>query len=171
MKQKRTYVTLLLVVALLALGIAYAALGQQALKVTTDVTTTVSGTMDVKITKVEGTEATTVGAIGDGLAATLDITGLKADGDTATATVTFTNNQSGVPANIAFKNISGTAVDANWLDVSVTMAQGADNVASGATTTATIVVELLKTPGTADDEAAASVEGLVVNFTADPVNQ
>ena len=178
MKQKRTYVTLLLVVALLALGIAYAAINAQSLTVTTGVTTTVDGTMKVAITNVTVDSDKARANKGDGLSATFDVEGLKVAGDSATATVTFTNNQEGVPADISLVKVTkadgSTWADTAWLKVEaseVTYTEGGDSVATGDTATATIKVTLLKTPGTQADEANATVSGLKVNYTAEAVSQ
>lgn len=178
MKQKRTYVTVLLVVALLALGVAYAALGTQNMTVTTGVATSVDGTMNVKITNVAIPEGKGTASVGDGMSATLNVTGLKKANDSVTTTVTFTNNQEGVPAEISLvdvKKADGSAwVDTEWLRIEaseVTYTEDGDSVATGKTATATITVTLLKTPGTTDDEAKATVSGVKVNYKADAVNQ
>ena len=159
MKQKRTFITLLLIIALLCLGIAYAAITSQNLKVTGSVEATTSdNNFDVKFTgtpttdgagNVEATIDTT--ADSTGRTATIKVTGLTTAEQTATATYTITNAS---PADLSANLTSNVAHDNDaWFEVTQDLAD--TSIDKGDSTTITLTVKLLKTPATADDLAQA----------------
>lgn len=173
MKQKRTYVTVLLVVALLALGVAYAALQAQNVEITTGVATTAdTGNIDVEIvsgSKQSGaTNATATLTVDeeDATKAELSVAGLTKAEEEIVVLVTVQNNRSDVDATLS--KVDFTNTNTNWFDVTSAIVDS-DLERSG-TATATITVKLKKTVATEADLAAAVINGLKIQFTATPDN-
>lgn len=167
MKQKRTFITLLLIVALLCLGIAYAAIGNIQLKVSGDVTATTSNE-NFKVKFMEETTTAGTGTIEatveDDLNATINVSGLTTSGQTATATYTIKNTSpENLTANLT-KSISHTNTD--WFEVTATIAN--ESIEKESTTTMTVTVKLLKTPATVADETAAK-DTITINIDATAV--
>lgn len=156
MKQKRTFITLLLVIALLCLGIAYAAMS--------GITLTVNGSASSKVTddnfivKFTGTPTvsneTNVNAkITDDKTATMDVTGLVSVGDKETATYTITNASVDLDAeliaNINNSNTEYFTVTCDLTDKKLVEAEGE--------TTITITTELIKVPINEDVSSTITV--------------
>ena len=175
MKQKRTYVTLLLVVALLALGIAYAYISNVDMSVTATATADNTPT-PLKIAFTAGAEdedqrvgnASVKEVVVNGAAATVTAEGFKVDGDKVVAELTLTNQQTdGVKAKIT--SVQATGTDNEWYTVTINGIEEDMIVEPGTPKTVTVTIEMDKTPATsANVEAATITMGLT--FTAEAVS-
>lgn len=168
MKNKKTFIVVALVIAVLLIGIGYA--------VISDLTLTISGTasaqanpdnFDVKFTgePTKGGQGTTTATIDKatdpkGRTATINVTGLTAKGDTATATYTVTNASKDLTADLSVEVTTNS--NSTYFKVTPELAQ--ESITAGTETTVTVTVELLKTPVTADESA-----NITVTLTASPV--
>jgi len=180
MKQKRTFVTLLLIVAILCLGIAYAAVTSQEL--------TISGSAGVADEDVEVnvmfTDAdvtskpdyATVTAEGtDTITATINVSDFKVKDDTAVVEYTITNKQTDMAATLENPVVVlSDGTPSGWFSVtcelagtSLTANNEAGNLAT-ASTTATVTVTLNETPVSAAQEAAAT-DTIEITIVANPV--
>lgn len=170
MKQKRTYITLLLIVALLCLGIAYAAITNQTLKISGSVEATASdANFNVKFTDKSTSGSGTITAEIDaadttGRTATINVSGLTTAGQTATAVYTISNES---PADLTANLTSNLVFDnTTWFEVTADLED--TSIAKGASTTMTVTVKLLKTPATAADVTAAK-DDITVTIDAEAV--
>lgn len=173
MKQKRTYVTLLLVVALLCLGIAFAAIsninltiGGEAAATPSDANFIVKFDKDTAVTTDVGTTGATV--VADyvdsdttDLTATINVSGLTAEGQKVTATYTIENESIGLGANLVTSTTKNTNTE--YFKVTPTLAK--TYIGESEKTTVTVEVEMVKTPITTD--VITSIE---VDVTASPVD-
>lgn len=176
MKQKKTFITILLVVALLCLGIAYAAIVGVDLTISGNVAATAAeGKIDVQFTKAEITanpnSATATATVdnSDKTKATISVSGLKTEGQTVTATYTIENKATDIAATLAQPNVSFD--NSEWFDVTCTLSGTTLEKNSDATTdtqTATVIVKLKKTPVTEADQTAAQDE-VTITVNASPV--
>lgn len=175
MKQKTTFVTIVLVIALLCLGIAYAVISGVNLKITGQVVATAAeGNVKVKFTKVEkgaDSKGTVTTSVGDGLTATFDVSGLTTQGDTATMIYTIENQSTDIAATLTKNEPTWTNTD--WYNVTCTLS-GTDLAKNSADTTAdtqtaTVTVTLLKTPVTEADANAAKDTTVSITINAAPV--
>ena len=182
MKQKRTFVTLLLIIALLCLGIAYAAISGVNLTVTGNVSATAAdGYVKVQFTEAKTTVEPAVGNAEANLGtadettglvttATFNVSGLTTEGQTATFTYTIENGSSDMAATLANPTISWDAKGAEWFDVDMELSTNdlteSDGDANSATLTLTVT--LLKTPVSTNDETA-STDTATITIVAEPV--
>lgn len=166
MKQKRTFVTLLLIIAILCLGIAYAAIS--------DISLTISGeakaTADTENFKVRFTEAiettktnegsTVTATKTDDRTATIDCSGLTTKDDTVTATYTIENASPELTADLTAEVTSTNSkftVTQSWETNTM-------SVEAGKTTTITVTIKLNETV-IGDDIS----EQVTVSLNAEPV--
>ena len=163
MKRRNTYVGLILLVAVLMLGIGYAAMSNITLNITGSASAIVEdenfkvafiGTPEVSSSDVTAT-------ITDDHNATLNVTGLSAKGDKATATYTIENSSEDLSASVAIPTITNSNED--YFTVTTDMA-AAKTLTAGQSTTVTVTVELVKTPVDADQTA-----DIKVSLVASPV--
>lgn len=178
MKQKRTYITLLLVVALLVLGIAYATIQGDELKITGTATSAVAtGEVDVQfvsVTPTSGEGITTYGAIDstDPDKATFVVGDLAKAGDSKTVTFTIENKtENAVPVTLGEPSI--ICNNAEYYEVSYAYGKidlsAHDATGDDDSTTLAITVKLLKTITTEDSAAAANANNTItitLNATA-----
>lgn len=178
MKQKRTYITLLLVVALLVLGIAYATIQGDELKITGTATSAVAtGEVDVQfvsVTPASGEGVTTYGEIdsNDPDTATFAVGDLAKAGDSKTITFTIENKtENGVPVTLEAPTIVYNNKD--YYQVSYAYGKTALSAYNATgdddSTTLAITVKLLKTITTEDSQAAANANNTItitLNATA-----
>lgn len=164
MKNKKTFIVLAVLIAVLMLGIGYAAVSNIALKI--DGSATASPNADnfvVKFTDAQvGDSATTTATVGDGKTATLTVTGLTAKGDTAEATYTVSNLSADLLADLTDDVITNDNTE--YFEVT-TEFEPTTLAAKTGTTTIKVVVELIKTP-IGDADVTANID---VDFTAEPV--
>lgn len=171
MKQKKTYVTLLLIVALLALGIAYAAITGTSLTATTIATATeVDRNVDVTFTAIaeeESSDGLTVAPGATGTATgTVTVSGFTAKDQTATVKFTITNNEDDV--TVTLDDIAGAVVeDDEWYDVKYTGLTEGEELEGGNSKDITMVITMKKTP-TLDGEAEAATGTFSLTFKANP---
>lgn len=181
MKQKRTFVTLLLIIALLCLGIAYAAISDVNLTISGNISAIAAeGTVEVEFIKAEvqagskgnttAQEYTTVEGTGekDYTKATINVSNLTAEGDTATVVYTIENKADDIAATLTTPTV--TWDNTEWFDVKCTLS-GNDlekNGTEGDTQTATVVVTLQKTPVSQADQSAAT-DDITITINAAPV--
>lgn len=174
MKQKRTYVTLLLVMAFLCLGIAYAAITAQELTITGNATAATSNeNFKVRFAKDDddkyiaptttGADATKVTAatVTSDTAASFTIEGLTTEGQTATITYTIENAS---PQDID-ANVTVALTNGNQTWYTATVDKTSISLNKGQETTVAITVTLKDTPAT-DAEAEAAAGTFTVTLTA-----
>lgn len=182
MKQKRTFVTVLLVLALLCLGIAYAAIGGVDLTISGNVAATVGeGSIDVVFTDAEVTdkpEGAVVTAEIDSQdptsrTATIDVSKLTTADQSVTVVYTIENKTADIAATLGEEITLPVEYDnTEWFDVTCTLSgtelgkYSAD--ADTDTQTATVVVTLRKTVVNEVDEAAAK-DTISITLDAEPV--
>ena len=174
MKQKRTFITLLLIVALLCLGIGYAAIASQTLTITGSAASTTNddnflvrfakedesyveptktGSASAKVTEAKVTNDTT---------ASFKIEGLTTAGETATITYTIENAS---PANIS-ADIDVDLAYNNTTWFTATVDKETINLDQNGTATVAITVTLNDTPAT-DAEATLATDEFTVTLKAD----
>lgn len=167
MKNKRTFATLAVIIAVLVLGVGYAA-------VTKDltITGTLNATVDDSQFVVEFTEADNLTNINgtpetNGLSATFVVDGsnMKTKGDQATVTFTIKNNTNttvGLSAQLSDATITNTNTSSKFVvDASDLSSK---TLAPEAETTTTITVTLNETP-----TEAISNETVTIKYTATAV--
>lgn len=148
MKNKKTILGIVLLIAILILGVGYAAVSGYNL--TIGGTATATGSEDNFI--VEFTNATagnncTKAEISntDKTTATIEVGGLAKKGDTATATFEVKNNSSELSALLDVTTKEMTGDNASYFTVNATIADNAEAMANGTTRTVTVTVTLNKT--------------------------
>lgn len=161
MKKRKTFVGVALLVAVLMLGIGYAAISNIDLKITGSASATPSdsnfkvkftGTPETDATNVSSasTNATVTASVTDDLNATIDVSGLTTTGDYVTATYTILNDSPELAATLAVGEITkavktSAATDStDYFNVTATLKD--TEIAATKTTTVTVKVELTKTP-------------------------
>lgn len=170
MKQKRTFVTLLLVIALLCLGIGYALITSTTLTIGGNVTASPDGANFVVKFKDNVSASVTVGPdtavatpTASGTAAELNVTGLTSAGDTVVATYTIVNESPDLLANVSLKTGEVTG-NADYFEITPEIVDDNKNTeiatleADGGTTTVKVTVKLVKTPIDADVTGKINVE-------------
>ena len=185
MKQKRTFLTLLLVLVVLCLGIAYAAITSVTLTITGNVSALAAdGTIDVRFTKAEvadGSEGAVLAepftqtdpgdeSTKDYTKATINVSQLTTEGDKATVVYTIENFATDIAATLGTPSVVWDNTE--WFDVKCTLSGNDLAKHSDATTdtqTATVVVTLLKTPVSTADQTAAADE-ITISIVASPVD-
>ena len=143
-KKTIIWVTLLLVVVVL--GIGYAAISTIGLNINaTGQATPNSENFTVEVSgepSAEGKGSITAEIdSGNKLMATMDVTGLTAKGDYATATYTIENKSADLSANLTVAEPTNDNTD--YFKVTYKLAE--DTIAAGASTTIQVKVELIKT--------------------------
>ena len=167
MRNKRTFVGVALLIAVLMLGVGYALVGTRTLQIGGDATASPDDTnfiveFDQTDEKKPTGSAGVTAAVTDKDSATIEVTGLTTVGDEATATYTINNNSNGIDATLsATTSVTGTNADF----FSVSCAFGDTTLEAGKSTTVTVTVRLEKTP--VDGNKTATVG---VDLTATAVN-
>lgn len=166
MKKKRTYVTLALIIAILMLGVGYAAVTKEL---------TINGTLNATVDNsqfiVEFTEAAeatnlkgTPTASGTSATFTVDGSKMQTKGDTASVKFTITNNTTtavNLSATLSAANIQQAAN--SKFTVTATDLSG-ETLAPGASATTTVTVQLNETP-----IEAITDESVTIKYTATAV--
>lgn len=182
MKQKRTYVTLLLVLAILGLGIAYAAITSQTLTISgsaevanDDVEVNVVFTDEVNITGAPEYATVSAEAVDGKITANINVEDFKTIGDSVTVVYTIENRQADLTATLETPEITLTGAgkeegtESGWFDVDCVL--GTNSLAKygdeGDSTTATVTVTLNQTPVTAEQVSAAS-DTIKIEIVANP---
>ena len=176
MRERQVFITLGLILAVLMLGIAYAAITTQEFNVSGSAVATASdANFDVRFTgtvKASG-DGTVSGSIGStGKSATFDVTNLNTRGQKATVTLNVINNSADINATPVIASVTHT--NPTWFNVEAEFGEstycdsstGQPILLPGETIPVYITVELLETPGTAADEAAAK-DRMTIQIDAD----
>ena len=166
MKNKKSLLSLALIVLVLVLGVGYA--------VVSSVDLTISGTAKVKDSTLkvsfEGTTATagkgtTTASATDGTTtATIAVTGLEAVGDVATATYTIQNEETDLDANVELKVNGISNNKEEYFEVTTSADTTATKVSANGTATVTVSVKLIKMPIVEADSTAT----IGITLTASP---
>ena len=165
MKNKKSLLSLGLLALVLVLGVGYAVVQTQNLTIggtasVTDSTLKVSfeGTTDTSDdTKVIAT------ATKGSLTADIQVTGLTAIGDTATATYTIQNLEQDLAAAITKEEIENNKGE--FFEVTTSVDNSATTIAKNSTGTVTVTVKLIKMPIESTDSTAS----ITVKLLATPV--
>ena len=150
MKSKKTILGIVLLIAILLLGIGYAAI--------TDVTLNINGTADatantdnfiVKFTSATPGDKCTLAEVTssdpNGRTATMNVSGLQTAGDTATATFVVTNESHDLKAALAVTTQTMGGTNPDYFDVEATIADNTASVLPNGTRTVTVTVTLKET--------------------------
>ena len=169
MKKKNSMIVLAIFVAVLVLGVGYAAVTAGNLNIvgdakTKDTNLNVVFTGDVTTSTAEASTgaAVSASAVEDSLDADIHVTGLQKVGDTVTATYTIKNKESDLSASIVEDEITNSKTE--FFTVTTDMST-AKTVAKGATTTVTVTVRLIKVPISQADSTA----NISIKLEASPV--
>lgn len=171
MKKKRTLTVVAAVLAVLMLGVGYAAVANDVLTINGTASATPSDDnfvvqFDQDTAVVKGDNVTA--DYTDATNATFAVSGLTAKGQTASATYAIENLSPDLSANLTAtignmtNGESGTEDDKTYFNV--TYSFGSTTVAAGGNTTLTVTVTMLKTPVTEDVSVT-----FPVTITATPV--
>ena len=176
MRERQVFITLGLILAVLMLGIAYAAITTQEFNVSGSAMATASdANFDVRFTgtvKSSG-DGTVTGTIAStGKSATFDVTNLNTKGQKSVITLNVINNSADINATPVIASVTHT--NSTWFNVEAELGEttycdsstGEPILLPGETVPAYITVELLDTPGTAADEAAAK-DKITIKIDAD----
>lgn len=161
MNKKRTILGGAILVAVLMLGIGYAAINAITLKITGTASAEASDAnfvvkFDNATDKTTATTGVTATVTGD-KTATMNVTGLTAKGDTATATFTIVNESEDLSAQLAVK--TQTITNEEYFSVNAVVNNTTVLTAKqNNTTTATVTVTLNKTPIGEVEEGTINVE-------------
>ena len=162
-RNSKVVVGLVLIVAVLLVAVGYATITAVTLNIkgkadaNTDTKNFVVRFTGTPTTSGQGTTTATLSTT-DQLKATMNVAGLTAKGDTATATFTIANDSADLSA--ALSAVS-TCSNTEYFSISHNIAE--TPLAKGETTTITITVELIKTP--IDVNPTGTID---VVITADP---
>ena len=166
MKKKRIYVTLALIIAILMLGVGYAAVTKEL-----TINGTLNATVDnsqfvVEFTKADKAVNLTGTPTTSGISATFTVDGskMKTKGNTASVEFTITNNTDesvNLSATLSAANIQ-QAADSKFTVTATDLSS--KTLAPGASTTTTVTVTLNETP----IEAIAN-ESVTIKYTATAV--
>jgi len=167
MKQPKTFLLLSIVVAVLVLGIAYAAITSVTMNITGNVGATADqGNFDVGLdgaptfNKIGTSTISANGGVSDRTRAWLEISGLKKVGDTVTATYTIVNNATDLYASLSVTNCVLTGEDKDFFNISYQL--GESTLHPTTSTTLTVTVKLVQSPL---DDVTADVD---IGLKADP---
>lgn len=147
MKKKRTLTIVAMVLAVLLLGVGYAAINDVKLYIEEGQASATPSDANFNVAFDQNAQVTTTGTVTaaytDATHATFSATGLSAKGDKASATYTIKNSSADLSATLAA--VVGTLTgDATYFNVTHSFAN--TTIAKGASTTLTVTVELVKTP-------------------------
>ncbi len=172
MKTERAFIALAIVIAVISLGIAYASITLQTLKVEGSVTATADATnFDVKFSGAgsvtgDNPNSSTAGIKASdttGRTAEFNFVGLTQAGQSQSVTFTISNeNDANISANIEVSEPEWT----NKEHFTVTKELSSETIAANKTATLTVTVTCIKTP--LEDVTDDSIE---IGLTATPVSQ
>lgn len=150
MKNKKTILGVVLLIAILLLGVGYAAISGYNL--TIGGSAAASGNTDNFIVKFTNattgthcTKAEISTSDANARTATMEVSGLTTAGDTATATFEVTNESPELNAILAVTTKEMTGTDAGYFTIDTTIADNTTSMDPNATRTVTVTVKLNKT--------------------------
>ena len=153
-------ISAIVIVAVLMIGVGYAAINSIALQITGQLAAAPSdANFTVKFTTASPSEGNIVATVTGDKTATLNVQGLTAKGDKAVATYTIQNTSEDLSANL-------TAAASNQNDeyFTVSTSFSETSIAKGETSTLTVTVELIKTPVEGEEKDTVGI-----NIEASPV--
>ena len=169
MKKRRTLVVALLLVAVLALGIGYAAISDMILTITgTGDLATSAENFKVVFTNPQNHDAATISVDAVPYNASIAVTGLKTPGETATVKIDILNDKdSGSMYAAAITEINIAQDAENYFQATVVNKAALETtiLQPGDSVTVEIEIELLKIPA---DPNATYTGHFVIDFTAAP---
>lgn len=176
MKQKRTIITLGLILAILCLGIVYAAIDGIELNINGSASALLgNGVVDVIFTSANagnGSEnfVTEVAVGSDPKTATFTVEGLQNKGDTATIEFVIENQSEDIPVTLGEPVITQSQ-NGEWFEVNYSYVDNELTVKDGENdeTTLVLTVKLLKVP-TTEAAAADAKENITVKINANPAS-
>ena len=158
MKKRNTYVGLILLVAVLMLGIGYAAISNITLNINGSAKATISDE-NFKVRFIGTPEVSDADIISATITgdhkATITVDSLVSKGDKATATYTIENASEDLSASIAKPTVENDNTE--YFSVTTDITEEV-TVAATKTTTVTVTVELIKTPIDADQTANINID-------------
>lgn len=146
----------IVLVAVLIIGVGYAAINSITLQITGQLAATPSdANFTVKFTSASPSEGSVVAKVTGDKTATLNVSGLTAKGDKAVATYTIQNTSEDLSANLT---VAASNENDEYFTVSTSLSE--TSIAKGGTSTLTVTVELMKTPVNAEvtDTVGISIE-------------
>lgn len=174
MNRSKTYLALGLIVAVLALGVAYAAIGNIKLNISgTATATAAAGSFDVQFVggETSGDGSATFTQFSEstrGLAAEFTVTGLDHVGDKQKVIFTIENKSTDLLANLTFSEATCDKADYFKVTSKLNASQlGTAKTGANCTTTVEVEVELLKLP-VATDSVEANISAFVEASPANP---
>lgn len=173
-KTTTTVIGIVLLLAIVLVAVGYAAIANITLNINGTAKAEAKQTnFSVKFVKPTGSEdkdtiivggqGKTTASVTDDTHATMDVTGLSAKGESATATFKIQNTSADLSALLSAKV---TNSNEQYFKVTYNIAEPTTIIAAG-TTTITVTVELLKTPVAEDAQTLTATIGVAV--TAAPV--
>ena len=152
------------VVAILLIGVGYAAIENISLTINGTATADPSQSnfvvkFDQSVEPIQDGKGTITAKITDDTKATLNVTGLATEGEKASATYTVKNDSKDLSANL-----TASITQKNNEYFKVTQEIGKTSLTKGETTTLKVTVELIKTPSTENED-----DTINVTLTAQPV--
>lgn len=160
MKNRKTLITLGVIVAVLMLGVGYAVISDINLSINGNATATTSDenfkvVFDNSATTVSDDTKVTATVDKGQLTATMTVTGLTTTGDTATATYTIKNNSTELSALVSQDSTKITNDNKTYFDITTNWEE--TTLAHGGSKTVTVTVKLIKTPATEDQTATFTI--------------
>ena len=152
------------VVAILLIGVGYAAIENISLTINGTATADPSQSnfvvkFDQSVEPIQDGKGTITAKITDDTKATLNVTGLATEGEKASVTYTVKNDSKDLSANL-----TASITQKNNEYFKVTQEIGKTSLTKGETTTLKVTVELIKTPSTENED-----DTINVTLTAQPV--
>lgn len=150
MKKNKTILAIVLLIAILLLGIGYAAISGYTLNIggTANATANTDNFI-VKFTSAtmgdNCDKAEIVASDANARTATMEVSGLKTAGDEATAIFVVTNESPDLNAKLSVTTQEMTGTDSDYFDVKATIADNTTSMAPTGTRTVTVTVTLKET--------------------------
>jgi hypothetical protein len=159
MKNKKLFYAVIVMVALLCLGIGYAAVSKNlTINGTAKADAAGSDALVVKFTK-SVVDKCTATISTDGLSATIETNSLKSVNETATATITIANTSNDLRAIITKVSAAFNSTDYDeYFSLTVTDPAGVILDAKTGTTTVTVTITLIKLPVSAISDAGFTIK-------------
>lgn len=150
MRNRKTFIGIVLLIVVLLLGIAYAAITDSLTISGTAKATTDDANFKVvftgETTPATSTDGVTATATADTTSATLNVEGLTTGGQTKSATFKVKNASDELKALLAVKTSELTGENAEFFKVTTTIADEDATLDATGETDVTVTVELVKTP-------------------------
>lgn len=167
MRNRKTFIGIVLLIVVLLLGIAYAAITENLTITGTAKATTSDDNFKVvftgETTPATTTDGVTATATADTTSATLNVEGLTTGGQTKSATFKVKNTSDELKAKLEVTTSQLTGANAGFFEVTTSIADTDATLEPSGETDVTVTVELVKTP---IEEVSATID---VQLTATAV--